>query len=96
MWSKEVNPSNNERVEPKHPAIIRFPEPSVQVSRKTLEVLVSALEDMRLFFGLSSFQGTARTEAMRVLKGERTPESGTATTSATLPIFRFAEIKEQP
>ena len=93
MWSKEVNSSNRERANSKHPAVIRFPEPSVQVSRKTLEVLVSALEDMRLFFGLSSFQGTARTEAMRVLKGEHAPESGTAT---TLPILRFAEIKEKP
>ena len=93
MWSKEMNSSNNERVEPKHPAVIRFPEPSVQVSRKTLEVLVSALEDVRLFFGLTSFQGIARTEAMRVLKGERTPES---TIAATSPILRFAEIKEKP
>ena len=73
MWSKEVNSSNNERIKPKHSAVIRFPEPSVQVSRKTLEVLVSALEDVRLFFGLSSFQGNARTEAMRVLKGEHAP-----------------------
>ena len=83
---------DQKRVDSKHPAVICFPEPSVQVSRKTLEVLVSALEDVRLFFGLSSFQGNARTEAMRVLKGERTPESGTAT---TLPILRFAEIKEK-
>ena len=93
MWSKKMNPSNYERVEPKHPAVIRFPEPSVQVSRKTLEVLVSALEDVRLFFGLTSFQGTARTEAMRMLKGEHAPESATA---ITLPILRFAEIKEKP
>ena len=96
MWNKEVNSSNRDRADSKHPAVIRFPEPSVQVSRKTLEVLVSALEDVRLFFGLSSFQGIARTEAMRVLKSERTPEPGTATTSATLPILRFAEIKEKP
>ena len=84
---------NQKRVDSKHPAVICFPEPSVQVSRKTLEVLVSALEDVRLFFGLTSFQGTARTEAMRVLKGEYAPESGTAT---TFPILRFAEIKEKP
>ena len=85
---------DQKRVDSKHPAVICFPEPSVQVSRKTLEVLVSALEDVRLFFGLSSFQGTARTEARRVLKGEHTPETTIAATAATLPILGFAEIKE--
>ena len=50
--------------------VIRFPGPSVQVSRKTLEVLASALEDVRLFYGLSSLQAVARNETQRLLRGE--------------------------
>ena len=50
--------------------VIRFPGPSVRVSRKTLEVLVSALEDVRLFYGLSSLQAAARSETQRLLRGE--------------------------
>ena len=51
-------------------AVIRFPGPSVRVSRKTLEVLASALEDVRLFYGLSSSQASARSETQRLLRGE--------------------------
>lgn len=51
-------------------AVIRFPGLSVQVSRKTLEVLASALEDVRLFYGLSSLQAVARDETQRLLRGE--------------------------
>jgi hypothetical protein len=51
-------------------AVIRFSGPSVQVSRKTLEVLASALEDMRLFYGLSSLQAVARNETQQLLRGE--------------------------
>jgi hypothetical protein len=51
-------------------AVIRFPGPSVQVSRKTLEVLASALEDVRLFYGFSSLQALARDETQRLLRGE--------------------------
>jgi hypothetical protein len=51
-------------------SVIRFPGPSVQVSRKTLEVLASALEDVRLFYGLSSLQAVARDETQRLLRGE--------------------------
>ena len=50
--------------------VIRFPGPSVRVSRKTLEVLASALEDVRLFYGLSSSQVSARNETQRLLRGE--------------------------
>jgi hypothetical protein len=50
--------------------VIRFPGPSVQVSRKTLEVLASALEDVRLFYGLSSLQAVARDETRQLLRGE--------------------------
>jgi hypothetical protein len=51
-------------------AVIRFSSPSVQVSRKTLEVLASALEEVRLFYGLSSLQAVARDETRRLLRGE--------------------------
>jgi hypothetical protein len=51
-------------------AVIRFSGPSVQVSRKTLEVLASALEDVRLFYGLSSLQAVARDETQRLLRGD--------------------------
>jgi hypothetical protein len=50
--------------------VLRFPGPSVRVSRKTLEVLASALEDVRLFYGLSSLQAVAREETRRLLRGE--------------------------
>ena len=50
--------------------VIRFPGPSLRVSRKTLEVLASALEDVRLFYGLSSLQAVARDETQRLLRGE--------------------------
>jgi hypothetical protein len=50
--------------------VIRFPGPSLRVSRKTLEVLASALEDVRLFYGLSSLQASARDETQRLLRGE--------------------------
>jgi hypothetical protein len=50
--------------------VIRFPGPSLRVSRKTLEVLASALEDVRLFYGLSSIQAVARDETQRLLRGE--------------------------
>ena len=50
--------------------VIRFPGPSVRVSRKTLEVLASALEDVRLLYGLSSLQAAARDETQRLLRGE--------------------------
>ena len=50
--------------------VIRFPGPSVRVSRKTLEVLASALEDVRLFYGLSSSQVSARSETQQLLRGE--------------------------
>ena len=50
--------------------IIRFPGPSMQVSRKTLEVLASALEDVRLFYGLSSLQALARDETQRLVRSE--------------------------
>jgi hypothetical protein len=50
--------------------VIRFPGPSLRVSRKTLEVLASALEDVRLFYGLSSLQAVARDETRRLLRGE--------------------------
>ena len=51
-------------------AVIRFSGPSVRVSRKTLEVLASALEDVRLFYGLSSSQASARSETQQLLRGE--------------------------
>jgi hypothetical protein len=50
--------------------VLRFPGPSVQVSRKTLEVLASALEDVRLFYGLSSLQASARDETQHLLRSE--------------------------
>ena len=50
--------------------VIRFPGPNIQVSRKTLEVLASALEDVRLLYGLSSLQAAARDETQRLLRGE--------------------------
>ena len=50
--------------------VIRFSGPSVQVSRKTLEVLASALEDVRLFYGLSSLQALARDETQRLVRSE--------------------------
>ena len=50
--------------------VIRFPGPNIQVSRKTLEVLASALEDVRLFYRLSSSQVSARNETQRLLRGE--------------------------
>ena len=50
--------------------VLCFPGPSVQISRKTLEVLASALEDVRLFYGLSSLQAVARDETQRLLRGE--------------------------
>ena len=60
-------------------AVIRFPGLSVQVSRKTLEVLASALEDVRLFYGLSSLQAVARDETRRLLRGEEAATVATTT-----------------
>jgi hypothetical protein len=71
-------------------SVIRFPGPSVQVSRKTLEVLASALEDVRLFYGLSSLQVIARDETRRLLRGE---DVATAAIPANR-VLTLTQIKE--
>jgi hypothetical protein len=73
-------------------AVLRFPGPSVRVSRKTLEVLASALEDVRLFYGLSSLQAVARDETRRLLRGE---DMATAVTSPD-HVLTLTRAKEEP
>jgi hypothetical protein len=73
-------------------AVIRFPGPSVQVSRKTLEVLASALEDVRLFYGLSSLQAVARDETQRLLRGE----DMTTNATSVVHVLSLTQAKEEP
>jgi hypothetical protein len=72
-------------------AVIRFPSPSLRVSRKTLEVLASALEDVRLFYGLSSLQAVARDETRRLLRGEDVVAAATSPANHVLPLTRTKE-----
>lgn len=86
MRDSSASPAQRQR-----DAVIRFPGPTVRVSRKTLEVLASSVEDLRLFYGLSSAQALARDEARRALRGDATP---TATTEHVLP-FSAPEEESQ-
>jgi hypothetical protein len=70
--------------------VLRFPGPSVRVSRKTLEVLASALEDVRLFYGLSSLQAVARDETQRLLRSEDT----VTTTVSASHVLTLTQAKE--